>query len=258
MGLPRRTIEEEIEKTLALLGKKIEHKALSSIRDILYANLDRNRGIGYIGIHPENVEKYVFRVVDHYQRLSPFLFELQIAKNTDVWKPLYERMRKWAYSFLLKKGFYSGKETQDTAEACATEAAILILNAHFPYDTEFDAWAHTVTQNACRKFIRKATRKKIVPQKQLVSIDDVEYLLPHTSSKNRELQNELADELEEALSQLSEARRTVIEFHYLEGRSFSEIARKTGKTVSAIHSLHFNALRDLRKILFQKGNSLDE
>lgn len=258
MSLPSNIIKEEIERTLFLLKEREKDETISKLRAILYANLDRGRIDGFVDSNIANVQKYVLRVINHHERLSPLLNELQVARSTEAWQPLFGRMQKWAYNFLLGQGFYVSQETANNANACATEATIAILDAHFPYDTEFDSWAHVLVQNTCRKFIRKSTRKSIIPQQQLVSLENTEILKLDNSLKDERQQKEFADELAEVLKLLSQSRKDVIDLHYFQGYSFPEIATKMNKTIGAIHSLHFNALRDIRKILYQNRNNLDE
>lgn len=261
MTLSSETIKAKTKKVLSSLEKKLHENTLAKIRTIIAANLDRGRVQRFIGDDIARVEKYVNHVVEQFQELSPLLHQLQVSQSTDAWLPLYEELQQWAYNFFLNKGFYPGQETKDVAIARATDAAVEILSAHFPYDTDFKPWAHVILQNTCRKFVRESTKKSIIPQKQLSRFDKVEHLLSQISQENnrKKLQLEdIAEELREAVQQLSKSRRLVIEYYYFQGLSLPEIAEEMGKTVNAVYSLHFNALKDLRKILDQNRNKLDE
>jgi RNA polymerase sigma factor (sigma-70 family) len=141
---------------------------------------------------------------------------------------------------------------------CAAEAAMTLLKAHFPYDTEFDPWAHVIVQNACRKFIHKAHKKSVVPEEKKIELDD-ELTDPHDLLLEASILNkDLGQEISEALDELPEARQTVIRYSYFHEMKPDEIAKKMGKTVGAIYSLRFNALNDLRKILSRNRDNLNE
>ena len=254
-------IKAEIEKKLSSLEVVLDKKTLSQIRIILYANLDRKRIDRFVGDDLSRVDKYIDEVVAYYEALSPLLSQLQIEEDPKAWEPLYESLQQWAYNFFLGKGFYPGTETAATALSCATDAAVEILAAHFPYDTDFHPWAHVILQNACRRFIRRSLKKSNIPAEKMSGLDDVEHMLSSISIKETDLKIQL-DEVREgvlaALETLSPARKKVIELHYFQDFTLTEIAEELGKTVNAIYGLHFNALKDLRKILEEKRHRLDE
>ena len=241
----RDQIRLEIEKASQALPPELANK----LWPVLLANLDRERVENFAGADPARTGEYVQRVREYYEQLHNYLYAVQNERSRLVWEPLMDKLQTWAYNFLLRKNFYPGRETRDVAQECAAEAAIMILNAHFPYDTEFEPWAYTIVTMACLHFFRKETKKSRVPENQLVELDET---LPDLSTF---LQNGNAtDDLLPAISQLVEARRQVIHLHYFAGFSLPEIAERMGKSPGAIYSLHFNALADLRKILSQNRN----
>ncbi|MBS4062593.1 MAG: sigma-70 family RNA polymerase sigma factor [Bacteroidetes bacterium] len=241
--LHREDIRVEIDKTLQSLD--IEAHTAASIRIILHTNLDRGRAENFIGNDIRRVGDYVRRVLEHYGRLHSHIQSVQKARTDEVWQPLFKQLQAWAYSFLLRKGFVPGPSTRAIAEECATEAAIRILDAHFPYDTDFDPWAHTTVIMTCFRFFRDGTKKSTIPPNNLVELDEQLPNLEDSDFKNQDDRNVLL----QAMLGLSEARRQVIHLHYLDDVPLTEIATLMGKSAGAIHSLHFNALQDLRKIL---------
>ena len=251
-------IKTEIEEALRSLSEQKGDEIVRRIRPILYANLDRGRIQGFIDGEIDRVRDYVWRVADGYVNLSPYITKLQVERATSVWEPLYNQMQIWAYKFFIRKGFSANTTTREIAAECAIEASINVLGAHFPYDTEFERWVHVIVQNACRRFIRKETKKSIVPQQSMISLEDILNTIEDPKFGNQEHQNALKGDLMEAISQLSNARRRVIELKYFDELSFEEIAGVMKKTVGAIHSLHFNALQDLRKILSRNRNNNNE
>jgi RNA polymerase sigma-70 factor (ECF subfamily) len=59
--------------------------------------------------------------------------------------------------------------------------------------------------------------------------------------------------LAQALGRLPEDQRTAVELHHLEGRTLAETAEALGKSRSAVASLIFRGLRNLRRSLDEEG-----
>jgi RNA polymerase sigma factor (sigma-70 family) len=228
------------------------------IRPILFTNLDRGRIRRFTDGRTDLIPVYVWHVAERFSELNGYLHLLQSERSIEVWGPLFERMQTWAYNFFLRKNFAANKETQEIAVECATDAAISLLSAHFPYDTDFDAWAHIIVQNSCRKFIHKALKKSAVPDGNKVDLQD-DLVNPDDPLPDIQvLQKESGAELENALAQLSDERRSVIKLIFFDELEPEEVARKLGKSVGAVYSLQFHGLRDLRKILSRIKDKLND
>jgi RNA polymerase sigma factor (sigma-70 family) len=239
-------INTEIEEALESFAQELGGQTIDSIRPILYTNLDRGRIEGFITCC--SISTYVKRVADHYMRLNAYIAKVQIERAEDVWADVFKNLREWAYNFLLRKNFDAGPATRDVADECATAAATKILDAHFPYDTDFEPWARVIVMNTCFKFFRDATKKSVVPAQNIVELDETLSNMDDPVQLGEKQREEKSD-LSRAISQLSNARRQVIELYYLDELPLPDIAKIMGKSVGAVHSLHFNALQDLRKIL---------
>ena len=257
MSLDPTRMQQMLEDSLKALAETQGAGLARQIRPILLTNLDRGRiqaGQGAAG----NIRAYVERVAENFITLNPYLRQLQVEQSHEVWEPLYKQMQTWAYNYFVRKGFSAGANTREVAIECATDAAVNLLRAYFPYDAEFDAWAYMIVQNACLKYIRKNLRQSLVPEAMKVQLNDE---LPDPDVSLLELgalQSEFGAELEEALSQLSEARRDVIKFAFFDELKPDEIAQRMGKTVGAIYTLQFHGLHDLRKILTVIRDNLNE
>jgi len=258
MGLEPENIQHELEMALAALTELRGERLAGQVRHILFTNLDRGRIQGFILGRLDLIPAYVRDLVDRFEALHDLLHKLQTERDTESWEPLFDRMQTWAYNFFLRKSFTADGRTQEIAAECATEAAIMMLSAYFPYDTDFDAWAHIIVQNACRKFIGRSLKKSTVPEDHIVELEDNLVNPNDILQENRTLQHELDDELTNALAQLTDARRTVIQATFFDELEPEEIAQKMGKSVSAIYSLQFNGLQDLRKILSKIRDSINE
>ncbi len=239
--------------------KKNGGKGLAgNIRPILYSNLERGRIEAYLEGDIDRLGEYVERLAARYAGLSASIHEIQTERTNKAWEPLFERMQTWAFNFLVRKGFHADDSTREIAVECASDAASMLMKAHFPYDTDFDPWAHVIVQNACRKFIRAGTKKSAIPDENLVNLDENLRSLVDPPPEDRDSSKDLTAILPNAIEQLSESRRQVIRLAYFEELSPEEIAAKMGKSVGAIYSLQFNALEDLRKILGPNRNNLND
>jgi RNA polymerase sigma factor (sigma-70 family) len=251
MTSQREDIKLEIEKTLQLLEAEGRSQTAANIRLILHANLDRGRVENYIENDIKRVSEYAQRVVDQYAKLNPYIRSIQSDRSDDVWLPLFKQLQYWAYNFLLRKNFVPGLSTSIIAEECATASAMNMLDAYFPYDIDFEPWAHVIVINTCLHFFRDETKKSVIPPQNIVELDEKLSSLEDINPGNRDDNGDLL----QALSRLSDARRQVIQLHYLDDLPLPEVAEVMGKSIGAIHSLHFNALQDLRKILGDNRNN---
>jgi RNA polymerase sigma factor (sigma-70 family) len=252
------TLHHQLEQALKQLAEIRGDELARQIKPILLANLDRGRIHRFLEGKTDHVQSYVWRVADCFSDLHVYLNQLQTERDPEVWKTLYERMQTWAYNFFLRKNFAADDHTGEIAIECASEAAIHLLDAHFPYDTDFDPWAHILVQNTCRKFIHKSLKKSAVPQEKQVELEDELADRNDPPLEAQMLMAEFGAELESALAQLSEARRSVIRMLYFDEMKMDEIAQKLEKSMGAVYSLHFNALEDLRKILSTIRDNLNE
>ena len=242
-------LKAALERALKSIAKQRGQQTAAAIRPILLANLERGRVHYYLnGNGSAQVQEYVGRVTDTYERLSPYLFKVQQARSTDVWMPLFEQIQRWVYNFLKRQsGSLSGLLDLTTDYAMA--ASERLLTAYFPYDTEFDAWACVLVQNVCREHLRRERKAPVVLDDELIE------RLSGLSQAEGEHQRRLRIDLFEAIENLSSvSRRRLSSMYYFQGLSLPEIAHKMGRNMTATYKLHFDALTELRKIWGAKGH----
>ncbi len=247
-----------LEAALQRLAQHQSDELAHQLRPILLTNLDRGRIQTFTAGRSDQIPAYLESVASNFTTLHTLIHQLQIERSPEAWTPLYERMQTWAYNFFLRKNFTAGDHTLELAAECAAEAAAALLTAYFPYDTDFDPWAHILVQNSCRKYIQKSLQKSVVPEDKKIELNDDLIDPPEPLPEWQTLQKELGTQLDEAISQLPELRRAVIQMLYFDELEPAEIAQKLGKSLGAVYSLHFNALADLRKILSTTMDNLHE
>ena len=258
MTLQPEVIKAEIEKSLDALADQEDADFVRKIKSILLTNLDRGRIQKFIEGDIGNIQAYVARVADGYESYSQLVNKLQNDNAHEEWEELLEKMQLWAFNFLIRNGYRVESATQEIAEECAVEAAIQILNAYFPFDVSFHSWARVIVQHTCLKYFRKKTKKSVVQDSKLVDIDGMHNFLTDPTHHQREYLDDIRSDLFEAISQLSDSRKQVIELTYFKGLSPKEAAEKMGKSIGAIYNLRFYALEDLRKILGKDRNNINE
>ena len=126
----------------------------------------------------------------------------------------------------------------------------------FRGDSSLSTWLYRVTANLCVDLARKKTGEGAS-----ASIDDeespaaavadpVRMNRPEEAAEN----NELRQELQYALSQLSEEHRRIVILRDVGGLSYADIARTLGLEEGTVKSRLARARAALRRILTERGN----
>lgn len=247
-------LEQAIQTALQNLSADMGAELATVIRRILTANIERGRLQVFLERSEDNTPGDYVRVIsDYYIKLGAYVHQVQVEKAEEVWNPLFLKMQHWAYSWWLKHNFSYGEETFFIAKDCAAEAAATLVNAHFPFDTDFEAWAFVLVQHICLQKISQLNRSKSIPDYSLVELDEAltdKSTIPYV---NQGRQENIRDQLFEAIEQSSnDLRKQVILMHYFEDLPFHEIADRLGRSRNVIYKAHFDALENLRKLLSQK------
>ncbi|HUF38189.1 MAG TPA: sigma-70 family RNA polymerase sigma factor [Anaerolineales bacterium] len=240
-------ISEQIEIALENIKPERGAKRIAALRPILAANLARGRVRKFLDSRTvRDVGEYVRRVADGYEALHDYIRALQIDRDEEAWTRLLNLMAKRLFGYLCRKGFPASDATRDAAAAGAQEAARRVLNAHFPYDTEFTPWLYVILQFTGAGIVRDTFKTEHI---DIAGIDET--LTDPGSESGRQIEKRLHmdQEILNAVERLAPARRTVIVRYYFEGKSFEEIAVMMERSVNAVYQLHFYALKDLRRHL---------
>ena len=239
----RTTLERALENVDSQRGDSFTAR----IRPIVFKNFTDGRLDFFLANTPNAIpHHYVWLVVNKYEQLKPYIQRVQLERNSTEWGALYTRLQKWSYSFLKKNGLYPCEGTSRMAVDCATDAAITLLQAHFPYDTDFDPWAYNFVKYTCLKSIQKAAQQTKYIQENIFQEGLLE---PQSDPKANRKKWALYLDVINALMSLTENRRQVLVLRYECGLSSKEIAFRMGKSVSAVDKLHFDAIKQLRQLL---------
>lgn len=238
------TLEEALQQVAEERGEKI----VLTIRPIIMSNLAQCRINSWLGTNENRTPRdYILLVVKMHKQYGNYIYQLQVEKSEPVWQDLYTQLQKWAYNYLLGKGFYRDQATFQLASTYATEAAMALLTARFPYDRNFMAWVHVLLLNICRREIRQATKASRIPDEKWITLDDELAHLhnPLSVQDSQELRQALLD----AIQRLpQETWQQVLLLRYFHNLTPAEIAEEMDKTASAVYNLHFKAIDALREI----------
>jgi RNA polymerase sigma factor (sigma-70 family) len=250
MSREEHILDDDLQRAIQAVALEKGNTLAQAITPVIFTNLDRGRIHHFLEVQGnDDVAAYVWRVAGCYEEWHHYLYQLQIEQCAEVWEPLYEKWQRWAYHYLLRRGFgQSGSDRFEHAVECATTAAIQLLHARFPYDVAFDPWASVLLQNVVNKHV--ANEKKGLDKLiDLARVERGQEALPVSTMLEEADLAELRQDLLKAIEQLaSEARKQVIWLHYFDSYTFPQIAEMLGKSENAIYKLHYDALNDLRKI----------
>lgn len=128
--------------------------------------------------------------------------------------------------------------------------------AQFRGESGLSTWIYRITMNICVDFARKGTAS--VGTASLSGEDEQEIALPDTDRTHMPeavLENEeLREELQTALSQLTEEHRNIVLLRDVSGLTYDEIARTLDLSEGTVKSRLARARKNLRDILLKRGN----
>ncbi len=196
---------------------------------------------------------YICRVVKYYKKCHQLVSKIE-AGNDAAWEQLLEKLSKWAYSFLKRKGLPSYVDLMQVAVDCANDSGARLMNIRFPYDVHYESWACRVVQNVCLNYIRKNT-DRLAYVDYNSDLSETDEWLHELSVPSGTYRAENRMDLLDAIGQLnSDDRQRFIILYYFEGKSFLEIAEILERTPNALYKLHFDALENLRKVYGEEGD----
>lgn len=238
-----------IEKALQQVQVELGGALADAIKPVLYINNQRCRIRQYKNLNPTGtVQDYVFQVANYYVMDHDYLDDVQRYKTRETWGPLLEKIRQWTYPFLGRWNLTETTRTAFTLEI-AQEAGLEIVRSHYPYDSEFDGWACIITHHVCSKFMKRFGASVVLDHIDLSEADEWFLNSDDLLQSDPEIVFAKKQLLLDAVTQLSEIQKNVIWRFYFEGWSLPQIANHLGISTNTIYKRHFDALKQLRKIL---------
>jgi RNA polymerase sigma-70 factor (ECF subfamily) len=175
---------------------------------------------------------------------------------------LLERYR--AYLVVLARGqigrrLQSKVDASDVVQDAFLGAARDFAQFRGTTEGEFRAWLRQVLASLLANLVRhyqttqrrdiRLERRLVVELDQSAQILDRGLAAPQSSPSQQASRREQAVVLAEALEELPEDYRQLLILRHLEGRTFPEVARQTGRSVDSLKKLWPRALAALRRAL---------
>lgn len=252
MRKDRPEFRDEIERALKEIAQKHGVPFTNHIRLIVQENREKGRLDHFMnGNLPTTASDYVWLVVGRYLHWHEHVEQIQQEKSEDIWGALWGKLEHWAYHFLLRKGFHPGIETQELAQEYTSEAAMAVLQAPFPYDTELDAWLQQIVIYTCCNQIEAWRRQQALEKKVAQALEDEKPLKSIKAGIEHHVSSvEDKQVLYEAIQQLPNPKmRQVLWLRYYGEISSQEIAEVIGSSYRYVDKLHWQAKQKLGKIL---------
>ena len=118
---------------------------------------------------------------------------------------------------------------------------------------QFKTWLYRVVANHCLNFFRSQKRNVLITSLDQLSEDCNPHIQRTDAQKEQPeiilQQRELQIALKKALSELPERQRMAIILHRFEGLSYKEVAVTLGSSLSAVESLIFRGMNNLKEKL---------
>lgn len=252
MTKDQQAVKEEVSCALEVVAQKYGLSFTAHVRPLVEANVEKGRLAHFIEGEPtKTASDYVWFVVDGFLQWHDYLEQIQQERSAIVWDSLTVEIEQWAYHFLLRKGFRSGRETQNLAQDYAQEAAIAILQAHFPFDTEPGAWLQQIVIYTCCNQIDDWKRQQEIEKKLARTLANEKPLKTgHGGMEYQVSSKEEAAVIYRAIQKLKNPKmRQVVWLRYYGGFSSQEIAEVIGSSYRYVDKLHWQAKQKLGKIL---------
>lgn len=258
MKKDKQAFKEEINRVLENVVQKHGASIVNHVRPVVETNIEKGRLEHFLEGNPsKTTNDYVWWVTDEYLQWHDYLYNIQQERSAVVWELLWEKIEQWSYHFLLRKGFYPGVETQKLAQEYGSEAVVAILQAHFPYDTELDAWLQQIVIYTCCNQIEVWKRQQALEKKLAQTFLDERLLTVSRRGMEHHISSqEQANILYHAIRQLKNAKmQQVLWLRYYGEFSSQEIAEIIGSSYRYVDKLHWKAKLLLGKILAGQGYS---
>lgn len=170
--------------------------------------------------------------------------------NREYIGSLFERYASFVFAVSMKYLKDREKSRDNTMQVFEK----LITNLNRFQVKNFKAWLHIITKNECLMYLRN--QKSKMKKDNEYSISEKEFMengtdvhLSEKEDREMNLQN-----LEQAISSLSDKQKICIELFYLKEKSYTEISGITGFSLNEVKSYIQNGKRNL-KIYMENSNA---
>lgn len=157
---------------------------------------------------------------------------------------LFQRYTHLVFGACMK--YLKNKDESEDAVMDIFEKLMSELKSHEVHN--FKGWLYTVSRNHCLMKIRKEKQMKMTHDSEKIDGLVVEMPAPMHLSNKMEKEIEL-NNLEHAMTRLSEEQRICVELFYLQQKCYTEVAAITKYSLNEVKSYIQNGKRNLKNYL---------
>lgn len=183
---------------------------------------------------------------------------VQSHGDTDVsWLNLHDKIRRWVEEASYGANLPHDKNLDDLAQEVLMQVFKDIGEFKVEPEASFSGWVRMITHRKLTDYWRRERAKKRGGGKQrhLGEFDDVggreRFEDPKVERQSMLLRyQELSESLQQAITQLSDKHKRVIELRMFQGKPFAEVMVDLGYTKEVtVRSLYMRALQRLQELL---------
>lgn len=177
------------------------------------------------------------------------LLERAAAGNQSAWRDLVGLYAPRVFA-MAQSRCRNAHIAEDITQGVFATLCAKLGTGEYREQGKFEAWIFRVTMNRVRDLARKATRTTRIFGNRIEVDDNLDAMSQTQNQFNDKLQH-----LRDALAQLPDNDREVIELRHHGGLSFKQIADLLGEPLGTLLARHHRALQKLREILEPQANA---
>ncbi len=180
----------------------------------------------------------------------PALLDAASSGDEQAWRTLVDRYWRRVYALVRSRCGRSDlaeEVTQSVFVTCATK----LRDGGYQERGKFESWLFLVAMNRLRDELRRQ-RRQATP----TNPDNMAGIASEGSRRdadNRDELNEQFEALKEAVAQLPEQDREIVELRHHAGMSFKRIAQMLDEPIGTLLARHHRALKKLRTLMEEPG-----
>jgi len=175
--------------------------------------------------------------------LAPILARA-IAGDPAAWRIVVDRYGRRLFA-LAKSRCRDADVAEDITQSVFATVAAKLSRGEYTEEGKFESWLFRVAVNRIRDHIRRVRRQPVTTDSELVASAS----LRPPSGDQDPIDPTAVGRLREALQQLNELDREVVELRHHGGMSFKQMAEVLDEPMGTLLARHHRALRKLKSLL---------
>ncbi len=154
------------------------------------------------------------------------------------------------YTLLLLGVCMKYMKDEDEAKDCVQQVFLKAITELQKYKVEyFKSWIYMVARNHCLMRLRHFGKKTIDISDKIIAPEEEIKINAHLEKEK------LLEAMSASLSELNEEQKQCVTLFYLDKKSYTEVAERTGFSIMQVKSYIQNGKRNLKLLLDRKINS---